>query len=147
MKNLKFAVSALALAAFSSCIEPEDAQVEFYPEKQVTLNTVRVFSESETAFARILAHPDFPDYTHEIPSEFYVYFIATTGSDQGQVVKKFENMSEGAHQIVVPSRPYKVVVTNYNMDNQHDRRRNHLPEISTQLYLYGEANIDYKASD
>src|SRR5690554_1610458 len=144
MKNLKFAVSALALAAFSSCIEPEEAQVEFYPEKQVTLNTVRVFSESETAFARILAHPDFPDYTHDIPSEFYVYFIATTGSDQGAVIKKFENMGEGTHQVVVPSRAYKVVITNYDMDGKQHKRRNHLPESSSELYLYGEADIDYK---
>src|SRR5690554_7342925 len=111
MKNLKFAVSALALAAFSSCIEPEEAQVEFYPEKQVTLNTVRVFSESETAFARLLNQPEFPDYTHEIPSEFNVYFIATNGSDHGKVIKKFENMSEGVHQVVVPARPYRVVIS------------------------------------
>src|SRR5690554_3708599 len=103
MKNLKFAVFAAALAV-SSCIEPQDAQVEFYSEKQVTLNTVRVFSQSETAFARILANPEFPEYTHEIPSEFNVYFIATNGSDQGKVIKKFENMGEGVHQVMVPAR-------------------------------------------
>lgn len=144
MKNLKLSIFAVALATFGSCIEPEQVQVESYPEKEVTLNATRIFAESETAFARIQASPSFPEYSHDIPTEFLVYFIATTGSDQGKVIVKLEDMGEGSHQIVVPSRPYKVVITNYEMDHQHDKKRNHLPETSKELYLYGESFIDYK---
>jgi len=144
MRNLTFVLFAIVLAVFSSCIGSEDPQVEFYPEKEVTLNTVRVIAESETAFARIQANLEFPDYDHHLPSHFNVYFIATTGSDQGKVIKKFDSMAEGSHQIVVPSRAYKVVITNYNMDNLQDKRRDLLPQNSSVLYFYGEATIDYK---
>ena len=54
-------------------------------------------------------------------------------------------MSEGVHQVVVPARPYRVVITNYNMDNEPEKRRDRLPEYSAKLNLYGEADIDYKA--
>ena len=144
MRRFKLTFAAVVLAAVSSCIGTEDAQVEIYPEKEVTLNTKRIIAQSETAFARLQADPEFPDYTHVIPSQFNVYFIATTGSAQNTVIKKFEGLTEGAHKVVVPARAYKVVITNFNMDDIQDKRRGHLPEFSNQLYLYGEANIDYK---
>ena len=144
MKSFRLTLVAVLLAAVSSCIGTEESQVEFYPEKEVTLNTKRIIAQSETAFARIQADPNFPDYTHVIPSQFNVYFIASSGSDQNTVIKKFEGLTEGANKVVVPARAYKVVITNLNMDDIHDKRRGQLPEYSDQLYLYGEAEIDYQ---
>src|SRR5690606_9056116 len=106
MKCFKFTFVAVVLAAVSSCIGTEDAQVEIYPEKEVTLNTKRIIAQSETAFARLQADPEFPDYTHVIPSQFNVYFIATSGSDQNTVIKKFEGLTEGDNKVVVPARAY-----------------------------------------
>jgi len=150
MKRFKLIYAALVMAAVSSCIGTEDAQVEIYPEKEVTLNTTRIIAQSETAFARLQADPNFPDYAHVIPSQFNVYFISTTGSDQGKVIKKFEGLTEGANKVVVPARAYRVVITNFNNFSVEDNggiRRDLLPESSYALYLYGEANIDYKSLD
>lgn len=50
----------------------------------------------------------------------------------------------------MPGRPYRVVVTNknFNAATTGDQiRRNLLPEYSSDIYLYGENNIDYKASN
>src|SRR5690606_29015871 len=107
----------------------------------------RIIAQSETAFARLQADPEFPDYTHVIPSQFNVYFIATSGSDQNTVIKKFEGLTEGDNKVVVPARAYRVVITNYNNFSAEDNggiKRGRLPESSYDLYLYGEANIDYK---
>jgi hypothetical protein len=144
MRNSTFVLFAIVLAVFSSCIGSEDPQLEFYAEKEVTLNTKRILAQSETALARLQSNLEFPDYTHHLPSHFNVYFIATTGSDQGKVIKEFDSMAEGSHKIVVPSRAYKVVITNYDMDHLQDKRRNFLPEYSSELFFYGEATIDYK---
>jgi|GEM_PF-3721739 len=144
MKNFKLLITAVVLAAFSSCTTTEESQLEIHPEKEVTLNTRRILAQDETFFARLQSNLEFPDYTHHIPTHFNVYFIATTGSDQGKVIKKFDSMSEGSHQVVVPSRAYKVVITNYDMDQLQDKRRDLLPQYSSALYFYGEAFIDYK---
>lgn len=147
MRSFKLTLVAVLLAAVSSCIGTEEAQVEFYPEKEVTLNTKRIVAQSETAFARLQADPDFRDYTHVIPSQFNVYFIATSGSDQNTVIKKFEGLTEGANKVVVPARSYRVIITNYNNfseENNGSIRRDRLPESSHALYLFGEETIDYK---
>lgn len=144
-RNFGVTLVALLLAVFTSCSQIEETQVEIYPEKEVTLNTKRVITQSETAFAR-MNNVEFLDYTHNFPTEFNVYFIASTGSDQNTVIKKFKSMTAGSHRIVVPARPYRVVITNYNLDEK-EKRRNLLPEYSWELYLYGEATIDFKALD
>lgn len=107
-----------------------------------------MISPSDIPFARVQADPVFPDYTHSLPTQFNVYFIATSGSDQNAVIKKFEGLGAGSHSLTVPSRAYRVVVTNYNFNTAtqgEQIRRNLLPEYASQTNLYGEGHIDYKA--
>ncbi|HLT07573.1 MAG TPA: hypothetical protein VK014_08610 [Cyclobacteriaceae bacterium] len=89
IKALKLFLFALFATVFSSCVNSEDVQLETYPEKEVILNTQGLVATSDIPFARIQADPEFPDYVHALPTQFSVYFIATSGSDQNTVIKSF----------------------------------------------------------
>lgn len=150
MKSIKLLLFSLFVTVLGSCVNNEDVQLETYPEKEVILNTKTLISTTDIPFARIQADPEFPDYVHLLPAQFNVYFVATTGNDQNKVIKKFEGLGAGSHSLIVPSRPYRVVVTNSNFNTAttgDQIRRNLLPEYSSTIYLYGESNIDYKASN
>lgn|SRR5690606_7739761 len=150
MKSFKLFLFALLITVFSSCVNNEDVQLETYPEREVILNTKTLISTSDIPFARIQADPEFPHYVHHLPAQFNVYFVATTGNDQNKVIKKFEGLGAGNHSLTVPLRPYRVVVTNSNFNTAttgDQIRRNLLPEYASNIYLYGESNIDYKASN
>ena len=140
---MKKIVLFLAIILLASCTKNNIIIVPAM--KEVKLNTVTLISAVETPIlnAKTTTSPatDFPAYTHPIPDKFTVYFVY-----DGSYIK-FENITEGNHTFKVPARSYKVVVTNYNIDNNVFVGRSGLPQYSEQLYLYGESTIDYSTTD
>lgn len=104
--------------------------------KIVTLNTINLLKKTESEGISSKNACEFPSsFVHYIPNEFNVFFIPLSGGD----TIEYNNIVAGTNNFEIPAEDYRVVVTNYTSTD--------LPDTTTELYLYGEAEIYYSTTD
>lgn len=133
---MKKLLSTLIIAVlFTACTEKETIIIQ-NEIIEVSLNSlVNLDAETGNIFSKKPASCEFPTkYEHNIPTEFNVYFLATNGAKSYE----FNNVTEGKKTFKIEKNKYRIVVTN---STKH--YRGELDVYSSELYLFGETEVDY----
>lgn len=128
------------LATISCSKDTINVYQKEYPTKEISLKTSILLESSKADLfgGKKASSCEFPDlYKHDIPDEFNVYFIPSSGE-----TIEFNNIKEGKHTFEIPATEYTVVVTNSNK-----KYRGELPIYSDTLYLFGQNVIDFSQTD